>query len=92
MAKTFFGLGYHDHREHWITGVWFWNQISLDPNSKQKPIGKAEAEEIIQKRREEISPNNKESEQTEYGKLFEILADLTEKDGALAEIEDLESM
>ena len=89
---TFFGLGYHEHRLRWITGEWFWYKTYLDPDPKQEPIDKVEAQEIIHRRRGKISPYLQESEQTENGKLFELLADLTDEDGAMAEMEDLESL
>lgn len=92
LAMTFYGLGYHDHRERWITDEWFWYQTSLDAKTKQEKIKKEEAKKIIEERRDEIAPYLKDADQTEYGRLFEILADLTDEDGALAEMEDLESL
>jgi hypothetical protein len=40
--------------------------------------------------RDEIEPSIRENTQTEQGKLFELLADLTDDDGALAEIQDID--
>ena len=40
-------------------------------------------------RRDEISPHFDEDEQSEQGKMFEALADMTDDDGALAEMQDL---
>ena len=53
---------------------------------------KEEASDLIQKRRESILPYVQEDTQTDYGRLFEILADLTDEDGALAELQDLEKV
>ncbi len=92
LAMTFYGLGYHDHRERWITDEWFWYQTSLDAKTKQETIKKEEAKKIIEQRRDEIAPYLRDAEQTEYGRLFEILADLTDEDGALAEMEDFASL
>jgi len=92
LAMTFYGLGYHDHRERWITDEWFWYQTTLDAKTKQDNIKKEEAKKIIEQRREEIAPYLRDAEQTEYGRLFEILADLTDEDGALAEMEDFASL
>ena len=44
---------------------------------------------MIQQRLESIQPCIGEDTQTERGNLFEILADLTDEEGALAEMEDL---
>jgi len=52
-------------------------------------IDKEEAKEMIQKRLESILPYYQEDTQTVYGQLFETLADLTDDDGALAELQDL---
>ncbi len=92
LAMTFYGLGFHDHRERWITDEWFWYQTSLDAKTKQETIKKEEAKKIIEQRRDEIAPYLRDAEQTEYGRLFEILADLTDEDGALAEMEDFASL
>lgn len=89
IAMTFYGLGYHEHREHWITGEWFWYQSNLSPELMREQIDKEKANEMIQQRRDRIAPHLGEDVQTEYGQLFEMLADLTDEDGALAEIEDM---
>jgi len=44
---------------------------------------------MIQQRLENIQPYMGEDTQTEWGNLFEILADLSDEDGAPAELEDL---
>jgi len=58
----------------------------------QQQLEKDEVAETIQSRLESIQPYLGKNIQTEQGKLFEILADLTDEDGALAEMEDLESL
>ena len=92
VAMTFYGLGYHEYRERWITNEWFWYQANPFPDMMQQQLEKEEAEEMIQKRIEGIQPYVGEDAQTERGKFFELLADLTDEDGALAEIEDLENL
>jgi Protein of unknown function (DUF2958) len=89
LAMTFYGLGYHEHRERWITGEWFWYQSNLSPELMREQIDKEKANELIQQRRESIASHLGEDVQTEYGQFFEMLADLTDEDGALAEIEDM---
>jgi len=61
----------------------------IDVNRK---IPIEEAEEILEKRTEEIKPYVGLDKQTERGRIFEILADLIDEDGALAEMEDLDSL
>jgi hypothetical protein len=90
ISMTFYGLGYHQHRERWITDEWFWYQANIFPEMMNQRIEKDEAKELIQNRRESISPDMQDNTQSDYGRLFEILADLTDEDGALAELQDLE--
>lgn len=89
VAMTFYGLGYHEHRERWLTDEWFWYQANVYPEMMEDQIDKDEAEELLRNRLEKITPYLGSSEQTEYGQLFEMLADLTDDDGALAEFQDL---
>jgi hypothetical protein len=86
---TFFGLGYHEHRERWLTKEWFWYRGNAFSQVMNKTVSKEEAEQFLQQRREEIAPLVGKTTQTGRGKLFEMLADLTDEDGALTEIEDL---
>jgi hypothetical protein len=92
ICMTFYGLGFHEARERWITQEWFWYQASSYPELLRQRLEKTEAEEMIRQRLESISPFCNQSTQTRRGNLFELLADLTDEDGALAEIEDLESL
>ena len=89
IYMTFYGLGYHDHRERWITDEWYWYQSNPYPDLLGKKLEKEEAKELIEQRIEEIKPYASEEIQTNRGKLFELLADLTDEDGALAELQDL---
>jgi hypothetical protein len=89
IAMTFYGLGYHEHRERWIAGEWFWYQSNLSPELMRVQIEKEEANNLIQQRRDSIASHLGQDVQTEYGQFFEMLADLTDEDGALAEIEDM---
>jgi len=87
---TFYGLGYHEYRERWFTNEWFWYRGNPHPDLKGKEISKEDAEEAFRNRVETISQYVEENKQSERGKLFELLADLTDEDGALAEMEDMD--
>jgi len=91
IGMTFYGQGYHEQRERWISKEWFWYETSIQPDKMQEKIEKEKAKELIQQHLERIQPYIQEDGQTNRGKLFEFLADLTDEDGALAEMEDLES-
>ncbi len=91
LVMTFFGLGYHEYRERWITNEWFWFQSEIFQNLLSQKVSKEDAKKLLKLRAEEIGPLAEKDTQTKRGELFEILADLTDEDGALAEMEDLES-
>ncbi len=89
VSLTFYGAGYHEHRERWITDSWAWYETTLDGDKAQQTVEKAQAIQQIEERQAEIAPYAKELRQTARGKLFEMLADLTDEDGAMSELEDL---
>ena len=92
VCMTFFGMGYHEYRERWITEEWFWYQANSYPDLLRKKLEKEDAQELLKQRWEDIQPDLRKDSQTERGKLFEMLADLTDEDGALAEIQDIEHL
>jgi len=92
VALTFYGQGYHENRERWITNEWFWYEANTDPEKMQQKIEKEKAGELIKQHMDSIQPYIQEDVQTDRGRLFETLADLTDEDGTLAEMEDLESL
>lgn len=86
---TFYGLGFHDYRGRWISKEWFWYKANAHPATTTRIVPKAEAQEALNQRLEEITPYVTEDQQTRRDQLFELLADLTDDDGALAEMDDL---
>jgi hypothetical protein len=92
VGMTFFGLGYHEQRERWVTDEWCWYQTYIHPHMVGESVTKEEAEEVLKHRLECISPYFHEDTQTRRGQAFEILADLTDEDAALAELEDLDDL
>jgi hypothetical protein len=92
ISMTFYGMGYHEYRERWITNEWFWYQASPYTNISKQNLDKEDAHQLLQERLESITPDIRPDTQTNRGKLFEMLADLTDEDGALAEMQDLEHL
>ena len=92
VSMTFYGLGFHEPRERWVTKEWFWYQSYLSPEKLKKNLDKVEVRKILRDRLESIGSVPKTDTQSWRGNLFELLADLTDDDGALAEMEDLESL
>lgn len=87
---TFYGAGYHEYRERWLAEEWFWYQGNPLPDKLQQQLDRDEVVEQVKQRMEEIRPYQQRQSQSGRGKLFEMVADLTDEDGALAELEDLE--
>jgi len=89
IGITFYGLGYHEYRERLIQDEWYWYRTDLDPERIKQEVSKADLEEILTQRASDIEFQNDGETQSQAGALFEILAELTDEDGALAELEDL---
>jgi hypothetical protein len=86
-GATFYSLGFHEYRERWIADVWSWYKTSR--NLSEATFSKEEAMQLISERRAEVASHLTEPHQSERAKLYEILAGLSDEDGALTEIEDL---
>lgn len=86
---TFWGMGYHDHRERWIVDSWQWYESQRKPE-KLPVLAKDEAYTQIKERESFVRANATTTEQSPRAKLYETLADLTDEDGALSELDDLQ--
>ncbi len=86
---TLWGLGYHELRERWISEEWFWYQGTPYPELDKKRLTKDEVTQLIDQREQDIAPHLNSITQTKRGELFDMLADLTDEDGAYSEIEEL---
>ena len=92
IYMTFYGLGYHEYRERWITNEWFWYQTDPYPELLKNKLSKEETQEKLKQRMDAISPEIGQNKQSTRGEMFELLADLTDEDGAKAEMEDMEDL
>ncbi|KAB2862908.1 MAG: hypothetical protein F9K46_06490 [Anaerolineae bacterium] len=86
---TTFGLGFHEYREQWITQHWHWYESHPSLLAKKPILPKTEALQLIQNRRDEIAPHVTNTQPSKIALLFGLLADLSDEDGALAELDDL---
>ncbi len=86
---TCYGLGYHDYRERWITDVWSWVKSSRTSTLEPARVTREEAGRIITERLAEIQPHVGKFTQSPRGQLYEFLAEITDEDGAISELEDL---
>lgn len=91
-VATFWGMGYHEYRERWITDHWRWYRSNPLPQTLEQQLTREEAAEQLQARQEEIAPYAARDTQTGRGRLYEMLADLTDEDGAISEIEELNDL
>lgn len=89
ILVTFWGLGFHESRERYITQEWFWYFANPFPPTLQSHVDKEEAKQTIQERHHKMAAHAQENTQSRRGKLFETIADLTDEDGASVELEDL---
>lgn len=85
---TFWGLGYHEYRERWIVDAWQWYESQQNP-SKKAVLPKDEAIMQIKEREAVVRANATPTQQSRSAQLYELMADLTDEDGALTELEDL---
>jgi hypothetical protein len=86
---TMWGLGFHEYRERWIADHWRWYKGNQFAAILAQQMTLEEAQEILEQRRQEIAPYVSEVSQSSQAKLYELLAEMTDEDGALAELEDL---
>ena len=89
VCMTFWGLGYHEYRERYIHKEWFWYQSPANLLDPSKKLTQEDVKEQLEERRGAIQPYIDKNVQTEQGKLFEALADMTDDDAALAEMQDM---
>ncbi len=62
------------------------------PKLLEQTMDKGAARQLLEERREDIHLDVGRAQQSERGKLFEMLADLTDEDGAYTEMQDLDDM
>lgn len=85
---TFYGLGYHDYREHWISEKWQWFESQRKLNTFT-PLQKQKALADITEREAFVWSQGSPETPSRSAEIFALLADLTDEDGALAELDDL---
>jgi hypothetical protein len=86
---TFWGAGYHESRERWLTNEWRWYETQQFLHQIPQKIAPADAQALIQERLDEIAPYVTPHQPSKRAQLFEMLAELTDEDGAFSELEDL---
>jgi len=74
ICLTFYGLGFHEYRERWLTDEWHWYEDDLPPAGIEQTIHKEKVGAVLQGRRESISPHVRQETQTERGRVFEMVA------------------
>jgi len=85
---TFYGLGFHEARERWITDTWDFFESCQD-RREFGVVPKAEALQHIREEEHYVASQSQPIKPTDTARLYAFLADLTDEDAALAELEDL---
>lgn len=84
---TFYGLGYHEQRERWIYEYWRWYESYLDTQGRVVP--KRQAIEQIKAREQWVKGMAASGPKpSRRAQMYEMLAELTDEDGALSDLED----
>ena len=86
---TFWGLGFHEQREQWITDEWQWYDSYVSRHKNLPTVEKTDAQAQVTARIAEVASNAQPQLRSKRAQLFELLADLTDEDGATTELEDL---
>lgn len=89
---TFWGCGFHELRDRYITGEWHWYRGMAFDNLRDQEIPKDEVMEQIEQRRKEIAERSARHQQSPEGQMFEFLAEMTDDDTARADMEDLDDV
>jgi len=87
---TFWGLGFHEYRERWIGQEWYWYR-SERRDLDEQTIPREEFSEQLEERTAFVADYLNEPTQSQRGALFEFLADMTDEDGALADLDEYEN-
>lgn len=85
---TFWGCGYHEHRERWIVDTWQWFETYRKAETFPV-IPKEEVYAQIKEREAFMRAQATPTKPSRRARMYELLADLTDEDGALSELEDL---
>ncbi|NLW72117.1 MAG: hypothetical protein GXY37_04420 [Chloroflexi bacterium] len=86
---TFYGLGFHEGRERWVYQEWYWYESVRGAGLERQRVPRDAARQQIDERHRECQASASHDAQTNRGRIFELLADLTDEDGAYIEMEDL---
>lgn len=84
----FWGLGYHEYRERWIVDTWQWFESFRQAEQLPK-VSKQEAYMQIKEREAFVRAQVNPATSSRSAQMYELLAEFTDEDGALAELEDL---
>lgn len=89
---TFWGLGYHEYRERWLADEWFYYHTNMLPGDDAQALDKEEVKRLLEERRKRVQAAARQATQSARGRLFEMLADITDDDGAYTDLQDLDDL
>jgi hypothetical protein len=88
---TFYGYGLHEQRETWITDTWRYYSTTATKKTLEQRLTATEAQWRLNQRQREIEAERSTDNEapSQRAILFALLADLTDEDGAMSELDDL---
>lgn len=89
IFMSFYGLGFHEFRERWIADEWYWYETVRASELEHQSVTREAAKQQIEARYHEVKGYDTQDTQTQRGQLFEMIAELTDEDGAWSEMQDL---
>lgn len=89
QVVTFFGLGLHEYRDRYLLDEWWWYEGGPSSHEEgQEPAPKGLILKTINARRADIQSLAEAHQQSRAGELFDLVADASDDDGALADYRD----
>ncbi len=89
VFATFYGLGFHKNRERWIKDEWFWYQNIGNSDMQNTRITPDKFKKQLQEHKEKTEDMVKPDTQTQRGQLFELIANFSDDDAALAYMSEI---
>ena len=89
---TFWGCGFHELRERWISEEWFFYRGHPSAEREENLLSDEEIQAQLESRLVEMPAPSATQMPSQRGQLFEVLADLMDEDGAWAELDDMDDL
>lgn len=89
---TFYGQGFHHYREEWLVDEWRWYGATPSKQTKMQSLDKDVVREKLAERANYVEREMTDNAPSERALLYALIADLTDDDSAIVELDDLENL